>query len=65
MWNAISNFFSAVGAALGLVKQRDAEKNAADVKAAAVAVDEQKASDAETKAVSGGDLEQVRKDLAE
>ena len=65
MWNAITAVFSAVGRALGLVQQRDAEKNAADVKAAAIAVQEQKQADAATTAVAKDDVAQIRNDLAE
>ena len=65
MWEAIGNFFSALASGLGLIKQRDAEKNAADVKAAAVAGQEQKQADAATTAVAKADVKEIRNDLAE
>ena len=65
MWNTLTAFFSAIGKALGLVTQRDAEKNAADVKAAASAAAEQNQVDAANKAIAKGDITQIRDDLAE
>ena len=65
MWETFAAFFAAVGKTLGLVAQRDAEKNAADVKAAAEAGSEQKQVDAATTAVAKDDVEEIRNDIAE
>jgi hypothetical protein len=65
MWNTLGALFTAVGKYLGWAQQRDAEKNAADVKAAAVAGSEQKQVDAATTAVAKDDVAQIRNDLAE
>jgi hypothetical protein len=65
MWQTIFNFLSAVASGLGLIKQRDAEKNAADVKASAIAGQEQKQDDAANTAVAKDDVAQIRNDLAE
>lgn len=45
--------------------QRDAEKNAPDVKAAAIAKQEQAEVDKTNKAVASGDLDEIRKEAAE
>ncbi|MGA2178796.1 MAG: hypothetical protein ABSH15_04355 [Verrucomicrobiota bacterium] len=65
MWNAVTAVFTAIGRALGLVQQRDAEKNAADVKASAIAGSEQKQVDQATEAVAKDDVTEIRNDLAE
>lgn len=65
MWETIGAIFQTIGAALGLVAQKDAQKNAADVKAA------QEAQDAEDEKgriegdVAKGDLNAIQKDVAE
>jgi patatin-like phospholipase/acyl hydrolase len=61
----IKSFFSAIAAGLGLAKQRDSEKNAPDVKAAAIAQDEQNAQDKTRKAIASKDIEEERRELAE
>jgi len=65
MWETFAQLFRAVAESVGLVRQRDTEKNAADVKAAAVAGSEQKSVDQENTAVANGDVNTIRNDLAE
>ena len=65
MWDTFAQFFRAIATGLGLVAQRDAEKNAADVKAAARAGEVQKQVDAATTAVAENDVDEIRKDMAE
>lgn len=55
----------AVGSVSKEITQRDAEKNAPDVKAGAIAVEKQKAIDQANKAVAEGDLNEIRKEDAE
>lgn len=63
--NFISAIFTFLGKATGLWAQRDAEKNAADVKAAAVASQEQNCVDQSTQAVAKKDITEIQKELAE
>ena len=65
MWSGLTSLFAAIGQALGLVSGRSALNNAPDVKAAAIAADEQAERDAETKATAAKDLTQTREQLAE
>jgi patatin-like phospholipase/acyl hydrolase len=61
----IKNFFGAIMSAVGLARQRDSEKNAPDVKAAAIAQDEQNAQDKTRKAIATKDIDEERRELAE
>jgi hypothetical protein len=61
----LTSAFQAIAGYFGWAKQRDAEKNAPDVKAAAVARQEQQQVDQTNKAVAQKDAEQIRKELAE
>ena len=65
MWDTFAQLFRAIATGLGFAAQRDAEKNAPDVKAAAIAGQEQKQADAATTAVAKDDVAQIRNDLAE
>jgi hypothetical protein len=65
MIDAISNFFRAAAEFLGWSRQRDAEKNAADVKAGQAARDEQAEVDAETKATADHDADRTRSEISE
>jgi hypothetical protein len=61
----IKNFFRAIAEAVGFAKQRDSEKNAPDVRAAAQAQDEQNAQDRTRKAIAQKDIDEERRELAE
>ena len=65
MWTGLSSLFAAIAQALGLVSGRSALRNAPDVKAAAIAADEQAEVDAETAATADKDLKKTREQLAE
>lgn len=65
MWASITAIFQSVAAYFGFAKQRDAEKNAPDVKAAAIGKQEQAQVDKTNKAVADGDLDAIRKQAAE
>ena len=65
MLECITAFFGAVGKIFGFAQQRDAEKNAAPVQAAAAAQTEQDAKDAEARATATKDLARSREELAE
>jgi hypothetical protein len=54
-----------IGTMLGIWQQRDTLKNAADVKAAAVAQQEQNAQDKSKQAIASGDLKEMRNEIAE
>lgn len=62
---AISSFCTMIGKALGLIAQRDSEKNAADVKASKVAQQEQQRIDATTQAVAKQDIKEERREWSE
>lgn len=62
---AISNGLKFLAGLVGWGKQRDSEKNAADVKAAAEAQDEQNAQDRTRKAIAEKDIDEERRELAE
>lgn len=62
---AAGAFFRSVAEGLGLVRQKDAELNTADMKSAAQKQDEVTAQSITEKAVQSGDVEQIRKDLSE
>lgn len=61
----ISNACRATAELLGFAKQRDAEHNAPDVKAAALAAQVQKELDEINRAVADRNTAQMQKDLAE
>lgn len=52
-------------AALEHQTQRDAEKNAPDVKAAKISANEQEATDKINQNVAKGKIDEIRKDIAE
>jgi hypothetical protein len=62
---AIANGLKLLAGLVGWGKQRDSEKNAADVKAAAEAQDEQNAQDRTRKAIAHKDIDEERRELAE
>lgn len=62
---AIKAAFNFGAELLGFGKQRDAEKNAPAVQAAAAAQKEQDAQDRTRKAIAIGDLEEERREAAE
>lgn len=62
---AIANGLKFLAGLVGWGKQRDMEKNAADVRAAAIAQDEQNAQDRTRKAIAQKDVEEERRELAE
>lgn len=62
---AIANGLKFLAGLVGWGKQRDSEKNAADVRAAAVAQDEQSAQDRTRKAIAERDIDEERRELAE
>ena len=57
--------FSAFASFFNWSKHRSEVKNAPDVKAAAIAKQEQQQVDKANKAVAGGDLDEIRKQAAE
>ena len=61
----ISNAFAAVKEYFGWAKQHSEVNNAPDMKAAAIAKQEQGEHDQEIKDVAARDVEKTRKDLAE
>lgn len=61
----ISNAFAAIGQLFGFARQRDSEKNAPAVQAAAAAQKEQNAQDKTKAALAKGDLDEIRKELSE
>ncbi len=61
----ISNLLAAVKAAFGFATQRDAERNAPNVQAAAEAQKEQSAEDVTKKAIADKDIEEERRELSE
>ncbi len=61
----VAAIFAAIAKFFGYETQRDAERNAPDVKAAKIAQQEQDQKAAEAKAVQERDTVQVRKNLAE
>ena len=63
--DAITAGFTAIAKIFGFAQQRDAEKNAAPVQAAAAAQKEQDEQDAEKKATAAQDLAKSREELAE
>ena len=65
MWASITAIFQSVAAYFGWAKQRSEVANAPDVKAAAVAKQEQAQVDKSNKAVADGDLDEIRKEAAE
>ena len=65
MWNSIGAIFTFLGRALGLITQRDAEKNAPDVKAAQAAQNEVNAQSKTETAIKSGDLNEIRNETAE
>lgn len=62
--NFLSAFFRAIAETMGFVNKRTDLKNAPDVKAAAIAVDEQKQVDRINNDVAKGDIDAIRKDVA-
>ena len=62
---AISNGFSAAGAWIGLIKQRDSEKNTAAMQAGITAQVEQSAIDKTNAAIAAKDVKEIRNELAE
>lgn len=62
---AISNAFKFLAGVVGWGAQRDSDKNAPDVKTAAIAQDEQNAQDKTRKAIAEKDIEEERRELAE
>lgn len=65
MFKAIAAFFSAIGAALGLVSRRNELKNTPEMQAAARAQQENAQRDAESKAVGDEDEKTIRRNLSE
>lgn len=65
MWETVTAFFQSIAQVFGFVNKRTDLKNAADVKAAAIATDEQKQIDQINKDVADGDVDAMRKDIAE
>lgn len=65
MWELITQGLRAFAETIGLINKRTDLKNAPDVKAAAIATDEQKQIDKINKDVANGDLDAMRKDIAE
>jgi hypothetical protein len=63
--DAISAGLTIAAETLKIVADTQEQKNAPDVKAAAVAQDEVAVREAATKAIEGGDLEEMRKLVAE
>lgn len=61
----IGAIFTAIARALGLIQQRDSEKNAPDVKAAAVAQNEVNAQDGIKTHIANKDVTATRQDIAE
>ncbi len=61
----ISNACLAVAKVFGYRQQRDAEKNAPDVRAAAIAGQEQRQVDKTNQAIAKQDVAEIRKELAE
>lgn len=61
----ISNAFGAVQEFFGFARQRDAEKNAPEVQAAAAAQKELDAEDKTKKAIAKEDLDEERRELSE
>lgn len=62
---AIGNLFGAIKSVFGFAEQRETEKNAPDVQAAAAAQNEQNAQDKTRAAIAGGDIDEERRELAE
>jgi hypothetical protein len=65
MWQAILSGIQFVGSLLGLIAQKDAQANEADVKAAKEAQDTEDERARITADVSKGDIDEIRKDIAE
>lgn len=65
MWDSVKYFFGALFEGLGLVRSRDAEKNAPEIKANASARAEQEMRDEATREVAEGDVDKLRRDLSE
>lgn len=63
--NFIGPIFTFLANLVGWGKQREGYKNAPDVKAAAIAQDEQNAQDKTRKAIAQKDIEEERRELAE
>lgn len=63
--NFIGPIFTFLANLIGWGKQREGLKNAPDVKAAAIAQDEQNAQDKTRKAIAARDIEEERRELAE
>lgn len=61
----ISNGFKAVAGYFGWAKSRTEEANAPDIKAAAEAKQEQKQIDGINQDVATGNINEIRKDIAE
>lgn len=65
MMGTIGQIFRAVAEALMFWKQKDAQKNTQPVIDAKLAQNQISAQDASEKAVAAGNLEKMRKDMAE
>lgn len=63
--NVVTAALVVVGEALGFIKKRNQDKNAADVKAAQIKQDVQDEKARITTDVARGDADAVRRDLAE
>lgn len=61
----LSSLFRAIAEALGLVRQRDAESNTADMKRALEAKREAVAVDRTREAIRKKDIDELRKELAD
>lgn len=57
--------FKAIAAFFGYAQQRDAEKNAPAMQARAAGATDQQIKDAAAKSIAAGNVEEIRKDLAE
>jgi len=65
MFEGFSNFFRAIAEYFGWKRQRDAERNAPNVRAAKIAEGEQAEVDAEIKATADRDVAKTREELSE
>ena len=63
--DAIKNLLGLVAETIGLIRSRDAEKNAPDVQKAAAAQKEQAAEDQTRKAIANRDTKEIQRELAE
>lgn len=65
MIKALGNFFGMVMEIVGLRRERAAAQNAPDMKANAAAKSDQQIKDDAAKNIATGDIDQIRKDLAQ